>query len=138
MTTFITNKYYRWYQQICAGWPCAKDRLDDYTERHHIVPKALGGSNAKLVCLSFRKHFLAHWLVTKCTQGHERVKMVAAITRMKDKRKTGKRIVSGWQFAIARMAFVEMNANPEFVAKRDAQLRAQNAHPEFAASAMRH
>jgi hypothetical protein len=36
-TRFIPNKYYRWYQRICAGWPCAKDRAADYTERHHIL-----------------------------------------------------------------------------------------------------
>lgn len=38
-----------------------------YTERHHIVPKCLGGSNSKenLVRLTGREHFLAHRILNK-------------------------------------------------------------------------
>jgi len=36
-------------------------------ERHHVLPKALGGSNSKynLMYLTGRQHFLAHWLLYK-------------------------------------------------------------------------
>ena len=36
-----------------------------YFERHHIVPRSCGGSNAKdnIVALTAREHFLAHWLL---------------------------------------------------------------------------
>jgi NUMOD3 motif len=46
----------------------AKSRtLTDYTERHHILPKCLGGSNKKenLVDLTAREHFIAHLLLAK-------------------------------------------------------------------------
>jgi hypothetical protein len=63
---FIKNKYYRWYSSIVER---AKIRqLIGYTEKHHIVPQSLGGSNSKnnLVNLSAREHFICHWLLTKC------------------------------------------------------------------------
>lgn len=44
----------------------AKNRiLDCYTEKHHIIPKCLGGSDEEcnLVSLTGREHFLAHWLL---------------------------------------------------------------------------
>ena len=36
-----------------------------YYERHHIIPKCLGGSNKKenLVYLTAREHYIAHWLL---------------------------------------------------------------------------
>ncbi|HMS90605.1 MAG TPA: NUMOD3 domain-containing DNA-binding protein [Candidatus Absconditabacterales bacterium] len=36
-----------------------------YFERHHIIPKCLGGSNEKsnLVLLTAREHFLCHWIL---------------------------------------------------------------------------
>ena len=46
----------------------AKNRLvDGYTEKHHILPKSMGGSNQafNIVKLTAREHFLAHWLLFK-------------------------------------------------------------------------
>ncbi len=46
----------------------AKSRiLSGYKERHHIIPKCLGGSNDKsnLVELTAREHFIAHKLLCK-------------------------------------------------------------------------
>lgn len=42
-----------------------------YSERHHIIPKSLGGSNRKsnLVRLTAREHFVAHWLLAKIHGG---------------------------------------------------------------------
>lgn len=47
----------------------AKNRVtqDQYTERHHIQPRCRGGSNEKtnIVSLTFREHFICHWLLCK-------------------------------------------------------------------------
>lgn len=46
----------------------AKSRdLDCYKEKHHIIPKCMGGSDNKdnLVDLTPREHFIAHLLLTK-------------------------------------------------------------------------
>jgi hypothetical protein len=75
-------------------------------ELHHIVPQSLGGTNAKdnLVWLTYREHFLVHWLLTKITTGKARRKMANAMVYMvggNPARKTP-RVVSGWQYALAR------------------------------------
>jgi hypothetical protein len=77
------NKYNRWYTQITER---ARDRhLDGYTERHHIQPRSLGGSDNKdnLVELTAREHFICHWLLTKIVTGQDRAKMVYALNGMK-------------------------------------------------------
>lgn len=44
-----------------------KNKLNFYTEKHHIVLRSMGGSNKKenLVLLTLREHFLAHKLLWK-------------------------------------------------------------------------
>ena len=56
---FTANKYTRWYYDIIDR---AKTRIlsaNNYYEKHHIIPKSLGGSNSadNLVNLSAREHF---------------------------------------------------------------------------------
>jgi hypothetical protein len=75
---FINNKYTRWYYNIINR---AQTRLlNCYTERHHIIPKSLGGSNesSNLVSLTAREHFVCHMLLTKMVTGIQRQKMVHA------------------------------------------------------------
>lgn len=46
----------------------AKDRLlEGYVEKHHIVPKCIGGADTRdnLVQLTAREHFIAHYLLAK-------------------------------------------------------------------------
>ncbi len=40
-------------------------KLEGYKEKHHIIPKCIGGNNSKenLVCLTAREHFICHWLL---------------------------------------------------------------------------
>jgi len=41
--------------------------LDGYVEKHHIVPKCIGGDNTEsnIVCLSAKEHFIAHKLLVR-------------------------------------------------------------------------
>jgi hypothetical protein len=57
---------------------------DVYTEKHHIIPKCLGGSNEKsnLVKLTAREHFVCHLLLTKMLIGNLKYKMIFALNRM--------------------------------------------------------
>lgn len=43
-----------------------------YSERHHIFPKSMGGSDSKdnLILLTPRQHFICHWLLWKAYQNH--------------------------------------------------------------------
>ena len=55
-----------------------------YTEKHHIVPQALGGSDSSsnLVELTAREHFVCHRLLTKIHKGDAKKKMVYAVWAM--------------------------------------------------------
>ena len=60
-----------------------------YYEKHHILPKSLGGSNDEnnLVKLTAREHFICHWLLVKMYDKgtNERYKMLCALWRMNNK-----------------------------------------------------
>jgi hypothetical protein len=77
------NKYNKWYQAITDR---AKNRnLGSYTEKHHIQPRSLGGTDesSNLVALTAREHFICHWLLVKITTGKDRHKMLNALRMMR-------------------------------------------------------
>lgn len=48
--------------------------LEGYTEKHHILPKSLGGDKTdsnNLIVLTAREHFLAHFLLAKIYGGNQ-------------------------------------------------------------------
>jgi hypothetical protein len=77
---FINNKYTRCYNSIISTAQLRVLSKDIYAERHHIIPKSLGGSNLKnnLVKLTAREHFICHLLLTKMTDGENKAKMSKA------------------------------------------------------------
>jgi hypothetical protein len=79
---YLHNKYTTWYNNIIQR---AKDRiLKPPYEKHHIVPKSLGGNNLKenIVKLTAHEHFVCHLLLTKMVKGKSREKMVYAAWSM--------------------------------------------------------
>ena len=77
------NKYTKWYNQITDR---ARNRIvEGYTERHHIKPRSLGGTDNtdNLVELTAREHFICHWLLVKMTTGEEHYKMLNALRMMR-------------------------------------------------------
>lgn len=99
------RKYRLWYTTLIHR---ARERgsICGYSEKHHIRPRCLGGSNNKcnIVHLSFREHFLAHWLLTKMHRGKARRKMQYALLQMCRPGRGMNRICSGWQFDVAKRA----------------------------------
>jgi hypothetical protein len=88
------NKYTRWYNTITEQ---AKVRtIDGYTEKHHIIPRSLGGSNDadNIVRLTAREHFVCHWLLTKMHLGEARGKMINALYLMQGKNKYQDRYIN--------------------------------------------
>jgi hypothetical protein len=80
---FIQNKYKKWYDSIIAKASIRTTTLS-YSENHHIIPRSLGGTNesSNIVNLSAREHFICHVLLTKCTAGPNRHKMLYAANMM--------------------------------------------------------
>lgn len=62
--------YQKVYDDLIAKCK-ARPSFEGYKERHHIVPKSLGGSNDSfnLVDLTAREHFVAHFLLAKLLGG---------------------------------------------------------------------
>lgn len=82
MTLFLNNKYTKAYYQIIDR---AKTRIiDSYVERHHIIPKSLGGTNeiSNLVNLTAKEHFICHLLLTKMVTGSHKRSMCYAVWQM--------------------------------------------------------
>jgi len=59
-----------------------KKSIDGYFEKHHIIPKCLGGSNenSNLVLLTGREHYLCHKLLIKIYKDNQ--KLIFAYHRM--------------------------------------------------------
>jgi hypothetical protein len=102
---FIQNKYYNWYFALIAK--ARTKTYDDYSEVHHIIPRSLGGTDdpTNLVRLSYRDHFLCHWLLIKFVITTEaKTKMSYALLTMTWYNTKQERIVSSWQFEVIKRA----------------------------------
>lgn len=108
---FLT-KYSQWYEQIILR---AKGRQIPvcYTELHHILPRSLGGADEpdNLVRLTYREHFLVHWLLTRMLSGGSLRKMQRALFAM-TMNASGERIISGWQFEAAKRSVRDLELDP--------------------------
>lgn len=78
---FLTNKYSKWYFAIIKNRVDNPIKDNSYVEKHHIIPKSIGGSNKKenLVALTPKEHFVCHLLLVKMTTGKFKTKMSYAL-----------------------------------------------------------
>lgn len=105
-------KYQRWHDQIIERARYRKP-LACYYESHHVEPRSLGGLDisTNLVNLTYREHFLVHWLLTK-------IKTDGALRRMQRalfavSLSTATRDVSTWQLAVAKRSVRDLAIDPE-------------------------
>lgn len=135
---FILNKYYTWYYNIVNR---AKIRVlsnDTYIEKHHIIPKSLGGTDKKsnIVKLTAREHFICHLCLTKMTTNSNKQKMVFAMKMMLVKHTHNRYItLTSRLFESIKVAhsiaMKEMLNNPEIKIKRLQKLNDYWNDPEF-------
>jgi hypothetical protein len=79
---YLQNKYTRVYNSIIER---AKSReTSNYTEKHHIIPKSLGGDDRdnNIVKLTPREHFICHRLLPRMLEGESKRKMTYALKIM--------------------------------------------------------
>lgn len=76
---------------------------DGYFERHHIIPRALGGLDeiTNIVKLTAREHFIAHCLLARIYGGT----MWVAILRMKGGRSLSERYINSKLYESARISW---------------------------------
>lgn len=106
------SKYRLWHDSIIAKARSRED-IRGYFESHHVKPRSLGGSdlNKNLVNLSYREHFLVHWLLTKMLRGGELRKMQLALFAMTMKCSKN-RTPHGWQLEVALRAIRDLEVDP--------------------------
>lgn len=93
-----------------------RENLKGYVEKHHIVPRCLGGFNdpENLVFLTAREHFVAHCLLYKFCEGSDKYKMGCALHWMCYSSTGPNRGLTDRQFEIARKCNSEENKNKTF------------------------
>lgn len=81
---FLTNKYSKYYFNIVTNAKARTLAIDTYVEKHHIIPRSLGGLNNSdnIVKLTAREHLVCHRLLIKMTSGLQKSKMAFAAWRM--------------------------------------------------------
>lgn len=87
-----TEKYFKIISRAQARCPSSFKRkqvrvIMGYAERHHIIPKSIGGTNHidNLIWLTANEHFECHLLLIEMLEGPARRKMLSALTRMMNK-----------------------------------------------------
>jgi hypothetical protein len=103
---FIKNKYTKWYFSLIEN---AKNRIlneNEYYEKHHIIPKSIGGTNEKqnLILLTAREHFVCHLLLLKMVELLSQKRSMAYAIFSMGISHNGKRkkIISSREFELAR------------------------------------
>ena len=79
---FKNNKYKSWHDAIINK--AFNRKIKGYSEKHHILPRSLGGLNNKdnIVRLTAKEHFIVHMLLCKFTKGNAYYKMLYAFKSM--------------------------------------------------------
>ncbi|WP_455918642.1 NUMOD3 domain-containing DNA-binding protein [Ensifer canadensis] len=100
-----------------------------YYERHHIIPKCMGGSDAKsnLVLLTADEHFRAHWLLPDMVDDkNQKYKMLCALNRMTHSNSAQKRVGTVQLYAVARRKRSEAMIGRKLTDENRAKLIAAN------------
>ena len=92
---FNKTKYTKIYYNIINR---AKNRsISGYTEKHHIIPRSLGGTNdtENIAILTAKEHFICHLLLIKMVEEDMKYKMVyAAWQQARPRYYTGLKVTS--------------------------------------------
>ena len=80
------NRYHKFIDRL------RNQVVDGYCEKHHILPRSLGGSDdpSNIICLTVRQHYIAHWMLWKAYGGS----MAVAFDYMSGIKRYGSRLPS--------------------------------------------
>ena len=100
--------YQRLYDRIVHK-ARARANLDGYYERHHILPRSLGGSDESLnlVNVTAREHFILHYLLVKICVGEDKRKMLHAFMLMAGENAHHSRYVNSRLYQSKKAEFAE-------------------------------
>lgn len=106
--------YQRIHNQLISFYQ--ENPPEGYSERHHIIPRCLGGTNEKtnLVRLPARVHFTIHLLLAKIHGG----KLIYAVQRLSYDGKHGSRYYAWVKTAFIKQKSIDMMANKIMVGRK--------------------
>jgi hypothetical protein len=118
--------YRQIYDQLCQRSLTRTWQPFTY-EKHHIVPKSMGGSDSKsnLAILTPREHALAHLLLVKFLTGKEKAKMIYALKSMIGYRNKYRNQLTTRQYETLRQTYQTLSSTPEYRNWRSEITRAQ-------------
>ena len=89
--------YQKIYNNICMRGKQQRG-FEDYCEKHHIIPRCLGGENNEenITTLTFREHYIVHLLLTKIHKEHRGINY--AFLCMLRRQPTGERVLTARMF----------------------------------------
>jgi len=118
--------YERIYNQLCERSQSRKWSKFTY-EKHHIIPKSLGGTDAKfnIAILTPREHALAHLLLVRFLTGEHKAKMIFALKTMLSYRNKNRNQLTTRQYETLRQTYQTQSQSPEYRAMRSAITKAQ-------------
>ncbi|HHB0793404.1 TPA: NUMOD1 domain-containing DNA-binding protein [Vibrio cholerae] len=100
--------YSKIYESLISRCKNREILLEEYTEKHHIIPRCMGGSDDldNIVILTAREHFIAHLLLAKIHKGH--FGLTSAMVMMCTD-KSGNRLTNRL-YSLHRKLFSEVNS----------------------------
>jgi hypothetical protein len=118
--------YQKIYNDLCQRSLTRKWQKFTY-EKHHIIPKSMGGTDAKsnIAILTPREHALAHLLLVKFLTGTDKAKMVFALKAMLSYRNKNRQSLTSRQYDAIRKTFQAQSNTPEYSTWRSEITKAQ-------------
>lgn len=103
--------------------------VDGYSEKHHVIPKCMGGSNERsnLVVLTAEEHFLAHQLLVKINPGNS--KLTFALDKMTLEHNSKKRNnkMYGWIRRRVNKSLSERMKNSNPMNSKESRIKLSNS-----------
>jgi hypothetical protein len=125
----LLNKYTKYYNQLIESRKLLDRKFKSGCgfEKHHIVPKSLGGNNAKsnTVVLTPREHGLAHILLTRMYIGEAKGKMCYALIALSKNRNKHRTALTSREYESLRKAYYAIQQDPDYRALRSANTAKQ-------------
>jgi hypothetical protein len=120
--------YQKIYNQIIER---AKNRiLEGYKEKHHVIPKCLGGNNNRenIVELTAREHFLCHKILCKLYPDND--KIIYALFLMaigKKKKKNNHYKINSREYEMLKIKFIQSQKNRKLSLKSKEKISKKNS-----------
>jgi hypothetical protein len=118
----LPNKYTKYYNQLVESRKSMNRSFKSGCgfEKHHIIPKSLGGNDTKsnLVVFTPREHCLAHMLLAKMYSGHAKAKMIMAINSLMVYRNKHRTVITSHEYEKLRKACYAAWEDPDYKAYR--------------------